>query len=204
MLWSFPMWCLISGVFYFENTKNIIKFIDDLKFLSKAICWSHCKPSTYATCYLFELCQIVVTLSEIHFILPWSRSHTHFLHMLCFYTRSKQISGRKCKMTNTKRTAQKAQSTSGHTLAIASAPNADVLTVLSLLHQKVIDNFQPFFLIVMHTLMIISFGIPKHSRQRYRRGGRPRDCLSNISDSSGISFVHSSPSDIYLIFVFLR
>ena len=72
------------------------------------------------------------------------------------------------------------------------------------LHQKVIDNFQPFFLIVMHTLAIISFGIPKHSRQRYRRGGRPRDCLSNISDSSGISFVHSSPSDIYLIFVFLR
>ena len=28
------------------------------------------KPSTYATCYLIELCQIVVTLSEIHFVLP--------------------------------------------------------------------------------------------------------------------------------------
>jgi hypothetical protein len=28
------------------------------------------KPSTYAACYLIELCQIVVTLSEIHFILP--------------------------------------------------------------------------------------------------------------------------------------
>ena len=50
------------------------------------------KPSTYATCYLIELCQIVVTLSEIHFILPWSRSRTRFHHMLCFYTRSKQIS----------------------------------------------------------------------------------------------------------------
>jgi len=50
------------------------------------------KPSTYATCYLIEFCQIVVTLSEIHFILPWSRSRTRFHHMLCFYTRSKQIS----------------------------------------------------------------------------------------------------------------
>ena len=50
------------------------------------------KPSTYATCYLIEFCQIVVTLSEIHFILPWSRSRTHFHHMLCFYTRSKQTS----------------------------------------------------------------------------------------------------------------
>ena len=49
-------------------------------------------PKPYATCYLIELCQIVVTLSEIHFILPWSRSRTHFHHMLCFYTRSKQIS----------------------------------------------------------------------------------------------------------------
>ena len=50
------------------------------------------KPFTYATCYLIELCQIIVTLSEIHFILPWSRSRTRFHHMLCFYTRSKQIS----------------------------------------------------------------------------------------------------------------
>ena len=30
--------------------------------------------------------------SMIHFILPWSRSRTRFHHMLCFYTRSKQIS----------------------------------------------------------------------------------------------------------------
>ena len=50
------------------------------------------KPSTYATCCLIELCQIVATLSEIHFILPCSRSRTCFHHMLCFYTRSKQIS----------------------------------------------------------------------------------------------------------------
>ena len=50
------------------------------------------KPSTYATCYLIELCQIDVTLNEIHFILLWSRSRTRFHHMLCFYTRSKQTS----------------------------------------------------------------------------------------------------------------
>ena len=31
-------------------------------------------------------------LSEIHFILPWSRSCTRFHHMLCFYSRSKQTS----------------------------------------------------------------------------------------------------------------
>ena len=48
------------------------------------------KPSSFATYYLIELCQIVVTLSEIHFIFPWSRSCTCFDHMLCFYTGSKQ------------------------------------------------------------------------------------------------------------------
>ena len=56
------------------------------------------KPSTYAACYLIEFCQIVVTLSEIHFILPWSRSRTCFHHMLCFYTRSKQTSIHKIKL----------------------------------------------------------------------------------------------------------
>ena len=34
------------------------------------------KPSTYATCYLIDCCQIVVTLCEIHFILSWSRPRT--------------------------------------------------------------------------------------------------------------------------------
>jgi hypothetical protein len=46
------------------------------------------KPSTYASCYLIELCQIVVTLWEKHFIFLWSRSRTHPHHLLCFYTRS--------------------------------------------------------------------------------------------------------------------
>ena len=86
MIFSYVMLNIRSISFW--KHKNIIKFLDDLKFLSKAICWSHCKPSTYATCNLIELCQIVVTLSEIHFILPWSRSRTHPHHLLCFYTRS--------------------------------------------------------------------------------------------------------------------
>ena len=39
-----------------------------IKFLSKAVYLK--KPSTYATCYLFELCQIVVTLLRDAFHIP--------------------------------------------------------------------------------------------------------------------------------------
>ena len=48
-----------------------------MQFLSRAI-WvtSSNSLSTYATCLLIELCQIVVTLCENHFIRPWSRSRT--------------------------------------------------------------------------------------------------------------------------------
>ena len=41
-----------------------------IKFLSKAIYCSNLKPSTCATCYLFELCQIVVTLLKDAFHIP--------------------------------------------------------------------------------------------------------------------------------------
>ena len=140
------MWYLTSGVFNFENTKIIIKVPRWYEIpIQSHMLFFIAKPSTYATCYLIELYQIVVTLSEIHFILPWSRSHTHFLHMLCFYTRSKQISGRKCKMTSTKRMAQKTQGTSGHTLAIVSALNADAPTDAVSYPSKVIDNFLHLF-----------------------------------------------------------
>ena len=63
-----------------------------MKFLSKAICCLYCK--TFHICSLLShwVLSNCWTLSEIHFILPWSRSRTHFHHMLCFYTRSKQIS----------------------------------------------------------------------------------------------------------------
>ena len=39
-------------------------------FLSKAIYCSNLKPSTNATCFLFELCQIVVTLFRDLFHTP--------------------------------------------------------------------------------------------------------------------------------------
>ena len=41
-----------------------------IKFLSMAIYLSNLKPSTYATCYPFELCQIVVTLLRDAFHIP--------------------------------------------------------------------------------------------------------------------------------------
>ena len=48
-----------------------------MKIISKTIWVTSLKSlSTYATYLLIELCQIVVTLSETHFILPWSRSRT--------------------------------------------------------------------------------------------------------------------------------
>ena len=84
LLWSSPKWYLTSGVFNFWKHKNIIKFLDDMKFLSKAICCFHCK-TFHIRC-------------EIHFILPWSRSRTRFHHILCFYTRSKQTSIHKIKL----------------------------------------------------------------------------------------------------------
>ena len=49
----------------FQKYKNKIKFLNDMKFPSKAIWVTSLKRlSTYATCFLIELCQIVVTLRE--------------------------------------------------------------------------------------------------------------------------------------------
>ena len=97
--------------------------------------------------------------------------------------------GRKRKMTSTKKRPRKLKVFLVILRSLHRHQTSTPQQMLFLLHQKVIDNFQPFFLIVMHTLPIISFGIPKHNCQRYRRGRRPRDCFSNISDSSGISLV---------------
>ena len=48
-----------------------------MQFPSRAIWVTSLKSlSTYATCLLIELCQIVVTHCENHFIRPWSRSCT--------------------------------------------------------------------------------------------------------------------------------
>ena len=81
LLWSSSTWCLISGVFLFKNTKKLkikvprwyaIPIQSHMSYKLKSL-------STYATCFLIELSQIVVTLWENHFIRPWSRSRTRLL-----------------------------------------------------------------------------------------------------------------------------
>ena len=59
-----------------------------IKLQSKAIYCSNLKPSTYATCYLFELCQIVVTLLRDAFHTPMNKI-TYTPHIFAnFYTGS--------------------------------------------------------------------------------------------------------------------
>ena len=59
-----------------------------IKFLSKAIYCSNLKPSTYATCYLLELCQIVVTLFERCISYSHDQDHVHSTYFTNFYTGS--------------------------------------------------------------------------------------------------------------------
>ena len=59
-----------------------------IKFLSKAIYCSNLNPSTCATCYLFEHCQIVVNLLRDAFHTPMIKI-TYTPHIFAnFYTRS--------------------------------------------------------------------------------------------------------------------
>ena len=107
--------------------------------------------------------------------------------------------GKKCKITSTKRIAQKTQSPSGHALTIASAPDANAPTdVASSLSE---GNRQLSFSFPV-TMLYLTDHVISHSYRRHRRRGRLRDCFSNISNSLGISLVYSLLSDIYLIFVF--
>ena len=48
-----------------------------IKFLSKAIYVQNLKPSTFATCNLFELCKIVVTLFERCISYSHDQDHVH-------------------------------------------------------------------------------------------------------------------------------
>ena len=102
-------------------------------------------------------------------------------------------------MTNTKRTIQRTPGSSNQTLTIAPAPDVDAPTYAT---PRSEGNKQLLFLllIIMHLLLIMLFGTLRYSCWRYRRGRRPRNCLSNISDSLGISLVYSLPSDRHLIF----
>jgi hypothetical protein len=77
----------IRSISFLKIQKNKVKFLNDMKIPIQSHMLFILKTSTYATCYLIELCQMVVSLCEIHFILPWSRSCTHLHHTLSFYTR---------------------------------------------------------------------------------------------------------------------
>ena len=57
-------------------------------------------------------------------------------------------------------------------------------------------------LTIMHPLLITLFGILRYSCRRHRLGRHPRNCFSNISNSSDILLVHPPFSSIHLTFVF--
>ena len=87
--WNLILPCKVLGI-YFIKFKNSIAWLLSCLWNSypRPYVIQNWKPSTYATCYLIELCQIVVTLCEKHFILPWSRSRTLHINSTNFYTGS--------------------------------------------------------------------------------------------------------------------
>ena len=103
-------------------------------------------------------------------------------------------------MTNTKKTIQRTPGSSSQILTIAPAPEADASTDATPPRSEGSKQLLFPLLFIMHPLLITLFGILRYSCRRYRRGRRPRNCLSNISDSLGISLVYSLPSDRHLIF----
>ena len=105
---------------------------------------------------------------------------------------------KKRKITSTKKTIQKNPGSSSRTLTIASALDADVPTDATPPRSEGNKQLLFLLLIIMHLLLIMLFGTLRYSCRRYRRGRRPRNCLSNISDSLGISLVYSLPSDRHL------
>jgi hypothetical protein len=60
----------IRSISFLKIQKNKVKFLNDMKIPIQSHMLFILKTSTYATCYLIELCQMVVSLCEIHFILP--------------------------------------------------------------------------------------------------------------------------------------
>ena len=84
-LLSFLFKCLGT---LFENLEDPLRS-SSLIFQSstKAIWWYFLKTTcTYATCFCIELCQIVVTLERILFMLSWSRfTCTPYTPLLCFF-----------------------------------------------------------------------------------------------------------------------
>ena len=110
--------------------------------------------------------------------------------------------GKKRKMSSTKKTAQKTHGSSSQVLTITLAPDADAPTDATPPRSE--GNKWLLFplLTIMQPLLITLFGILRHSCRRYRRGKHPRNCFSNIPNSSGILIVHPPFSSIHLTFVF--
>ena len=105
-------------------------------------------------------------------------------------------------MTSTKKTAQKTHGSSSQVLIIASSPNADAPIDASPPRSEGNKKLLFPLLTIMHPLLITLFGVLRYSYRRYRRGRHPRNCFSNISNSSGILLVHPPFSSIHLTFVF--
>jgi len=72
----------------FENLENPLRSSSLMcQSPTKAIWWYFLKTIyTYAACFCIELCQIVVTLERILFMLSWSRfTCTPYTPLLCFF-----------------------------------------------------------------------------------------------------------------------
>jgi len=113
--------------------------------------------------------------------------------------------GRKRKMISTKRTAQKTQVSSGPTLAITSAPDADVPTdAVSSPSEGNRQLLTFFFLTTTHTLPIISFRIPIIATEDTNEDDTQEVTSQTSPIVQVLRFVYLPLSDIYLIFVFFK
>ena len=81
----FALYCLSAWELYLKNPLWSSSLICQSP--TKAIWWYFLKTIyTYAACFCIELCQIVVTLERILFMLSWSRfTCTPYTPLLCFF-----------------------------------------------------------------------------------------------------------------------
>ena len=89
------VWIIWSSLLMFKCLGNLFENLENplqsssliCQSPTKAIWWYFLKTTyTYAACLCIELCQIVVTLERILFVLPWSRfTCTPYTPLLCFF-----------------------------------------------------------------------------------------------------------------------
>ena len=89
------VWTFWSSLLLFKCLGNLFENLENLLQSSSLICQSPIKAKwwyilktiyTYAACLCIELCQIVVTLERILFMLSWSRfTCTPYTPLLCFF-----------------------------------------------------------------------------------------------------------------------